>query len=179
MIVRSLQIGVIGGSLGSLTKDEGNCNRILDAAEQTGRLLASKNVILFTGGMDGVMEAVSRGAFKAGGITVGTPGRNRGMCNPYTSIEICLPIDVGDFLFVLWSVDSLIVFPGGAGTLAEIALAYRMKIPMVIYTGLGGEWDELVGQRLDHSAGKIAFSGSSSPAEIVEIALKLAKAYRQ
>lgn len=178
MNASSLQIGVIGGSSGSLPEDKDSRNKILSAAEHVGRSLALYGVVLLTGGTDGVMEAASKGAFEAGGITIGTPGRNRGKCNPFVSVEICTPIDVGDYLFILGSVDSLIVFPGGAGTLAEIALAYRMKIPMVIFTGLGGEWDKYVGHTLDSSLGKLRFRGHSSANEVVLLAIKLAKRNR-
>jgi hypothetical protein len=99
--------------------------------------------------------------------------------NSFISVEICLPIDIGDFLFVLWSVDSLVVFPGGAGTMAEIALAYRMKIPMVILTKLGGDWDAYVGRKLDNSPDKLCFYGTETSTKAVEIAYNLANKIRR
>ncbi|RMG50099.1 MAG: LOG family protein, partial [Acidobacteria bacterium] len=40
-------------------------------AEQLGRLLGRAGAIVCTGGYDGVMEAASRGARRAGGVVIG------------------------------------------------------------------------------------------------------------
>ena len=44
---------------------------LLTKAHEVGRLLAVRGAIVFTGGLGGVMEAASRGAYESGGITVG------------------------------------------------------------------------------------------------------------
>lgn len=43
----------------------------LVAAEAIGRRLAHENLVVVTGGLGGVMEAASRGAHLAGGVTLG------------------------------------------------------------------------------------------------------------
>ena len=40
-------------------------------AEEVGRELARRGAVLITGGREGVMEAASRGAAQAGGLTIG------------------------------------------------------------------------------------------------------------
>jgi hypothetical protein len=177
-VKRSIQIGILGPSLNNLPNNLMMKNKMLKAANLVGSLLAEKHIILFTGGADGVMEAASKGSFLAGGITVGTPGRKRASSNSYTKVEICTPIDVGDFLFSgINSCDSLIVFPGGAGTLAEVGLAYRYKIPMIIMIGYNKWYDNLVGKRLDRSKNKLRFFGSKNPKSAVEMAISRINKY--
>ena len=170
--MRTPQLGVLGPSASNLPRDSMLCAKLLDNAEEVGRRIAQAKAILITGGMDGAMEAACRGAKEAGGITVGTPGRERGMCNPHVIVEICTPIDVGDLLFAgSLSCDALIVFPGGAGTLAEVALTYRFRKPMIIMRGYSVWYDELVGKPLDQSSNKLPFLGADTPEEAVSKAL--------
>lgn len=166
------QIGVIGPSQGNLPKDLIIAQKMLTQAEEVGRLIAEANCILITGGQDGVMEAACKGAKAAGGITVGTPGRSRNQCNPYVDVEICTPIDVGDYLFAgVLSCDSLIVFPGGAGTIAELAIAYRYQKPMIIMKGYDDLWDKMVGRNMDRSR-KIRFEGADTAKDALNLALR-------
>jgi len=170
--MQTLQIGVLGPSESNLPTDLVLRTKLLQDAETVGRLIAQERAILITGGMDGAMEVSCKGAREAGGITIGTPGRDRGMCNPHVLIEICTPIDVGDFLFAgSLSCDALIVFPGGAGTLAEVALTYRFRKPMVIMRGFNEWYDKLVGKPLDQSSNKLAFLGADTPEEAVTKAI--------
>ena len=131
-----IQIGVIG-------PEEKNIpqvlkNKFLETAREIGKIIAEKDVILITGGCSGVAEACAKEVYEKGGITVGTPGRMRGASIPYTTVEICTPIDIGDYIFAgVLSCDAIIVFPGDAGTLAELAIAYRYKKPLIFIKGFG------------------------------------------
>ncbi len=108
--MKTRQLGVLGPSKSNLPTDRGLRAKLLENVEEVGRRIAQAGAILITGGMDGAMEAACKGAKEAGGITIGTPGRDRGMCNPYVMVEICTPIDVGDFLFAgILSCDALIL----------------------------------------------------------------------
>lgn len=127
---RKLQIGVIGGEEKNLSSSKKA--KILEIAKKLGEEIAKNNAILLTGGMSGVMKAASQGAYENGGITVGTPGRTRGTSNPWVIVEICTPIDIGDYLFAgIPSCDVIIVLPGGLGTLAEMLIASRYQKPLI------------------------------------------------
>jgi hypothetical protein len=170
-----LVIGVIGPALPEYQRNKKTSGRIEREAEEIGELLAKRGAIVMTGGMDGVMESVCKGARKVGGITIGTPGRARGVSNRFVDIEILTPIDVGDFLFTgSWTCGSIIAFPGGAGTMAELCLAYRLGKPIIIMKGMDPFYDSLVGKYFDN--GKVVrFMGAGSPKEAVDKALKAAR----
>ena len=170
---RKLQIGVIGPATSEYTKDIKLRKKICDIAEKTGELLAEKGAIVFTGGADGIMEIVSKGVKKKNGITVGTPGRVRKSSNKYIDIEILTPIDTGDFLFTgILSSDAIITIPGGAGTMAELCLAYRYKKPIIIIKGLNDYYDKLINNYLDESK-LILIEGAENAEDAVKKAIKL------
>jgi len=130
MFKRKIQIGVIGGEDKNLPPDKRE--KILKIARKIGQEIAKNKAILISGGMSGVMEAACQGAYEKGGITVGTPGRKRKTSNPWVMVEICTPIDIGDYIFAgILSCDAIIVLPGGTGTLAEIFIASRYKKPLI------------------------------------------------
>jgi len=168
-------IGVIGPARAEYPASAGLVARLERDAEAVGRLLAEAGAVVMTGGTDGVMEASSRGAKLAGGLTLGTPGRVAGSSNRFVDIEILTPVDVGDFLFAgCWTCNAFIVFPGGAGTLAELCLAYRLKKPVVIMQGYDQSYDRLVGGFLDNGK-SVKVLGASSPKEAVANALRAAQ----
>jgi len=171
---RKFQIGVMGPAVSEYPRDPKTKKMVCKFAERIGELLALRGVVVFTGGMDGVMELASKGAKNKNGITVGTPGRTRNMSNRYVDIEILTPIDVGDFIFAgILSCDAIITIPGGAGTLAEACLAYRNKKPNVVIEGINPDYDKLINNYLDESK-QIVTYGAKTPEEAVEKAIKLA-----
>jgi uncharacterized protein (TIGR00725 family) len=115
-----MYIGVIGQS---------QCNeQIASMAEEVGRLIAQGGAVLVCGGMGGVMEAASRGAREAGGLTVGIlPGLARSEANPYISVAIPTGLGAARNLLVVRSSDVLIAISGGYGTLTEIAFALHFN----------------------------------------------------
>ena len=63
--------------------------KALRMSEEVGRLIAERKGIVVTGGLSGVMEAVSRGAKSAGGLVVGMlPGFDKRDANEYVDIAI-------------------------------------------------------------------------------------------
>ena len=96
-------------------------------AFEAGRLLASRGVVVVTGGLGGVMAAACRGAASAGGVTVGLlPGLDRAAANEWVSVAI--PTGLGELRngLVVRAADALVAVGGGYGTLSEIALALKV-----------------------------------------------------
>ena len=105
---------------------------LLAQAREVGRLLAARGAIVLTGGLGGVMEAASRGAYEAGGTTVGLlPGADRADGNAYLSVG--LPTGLGEMrnALLVRSADAVIAVGCSWGTLSEVALAVRTGVPIV------------------------------------------------
>ena len=83
--MRPLLVTVIGKSARDL--NDPVAPRALAAAEEVGRLLAERGAVVVSGGLSGVMEAVSRGAKSANGLVVGIlPGFDKADANAYVDI---------------------------------------------------------------------------------------------
>lgn len=133
---------------------------LLKMAEEVGKLLAKEGVIVITGGLGGVMEAVSRGAYLEGGITVGIlPTAKKDDANPY--IKIPIPTGMGEMrnALIVRASDVLIAIGGEYGTLSEIALALK--------TG-----KKVIGLKTWDIKGVIK---ATSPEEAVKIAVRVNK----
>ena len=103
-----------------------------DAAEQVGAGLARAEAVVVCGGLGGVMAAACRGAYHAGGITVGIlPGTDRAAANEWARVAI--PTGMGEMrnALVVRAADAVIAVGGGYGTLSEVALALRTGVPVV------------------------------------------------
>jgi uncharacterized protein (TIGR00730 family) len=121
-------------------------------AEELGRALARAGHAVITGGGPGDMEAVSKGAFEAGGQTIGVcidlPHEERP--NPYLTRKISFRyFFVRKVMFVKYS-KAFVILPGGFGTLDELfealTLVQTRKVPPfpVILAGDDGFWDGLL-----------------------------------
>jgi hypothetical protein len=120
-------VSVIGAS---------NCSaRESKLAEEVGRELARRGAVVICGGLNGVMEAVCRGAKSEGGLTIGIlPSNNRLDANPYVDIPIITGLGYARNSIVARSGQAVIAVGGKYGTLSEIAYALQDKIPVI---GLG------------------------------------------
>ncbi len=117
-------IGVIGGRRTEQS--------LLKEAEEAGRLIAKNGATLVCGGLGGVMEAASRGAKAAGGLTVGIlPQNDATEANQYIDIPIATGIGIGRNVIIARTADALIAVGGEYGTLSEIAFALQMGKPVV------------------------------------------------
>lgn len=107
-------------------------------AHRVGGIVAKVGAVLVCGGLGGVMEAASRGAKEAGGLTIGIlPGKDKADANPH--IDIALPSSIGYArnAMVACSADIIVALPGSDGTSSEISYGIVYKRPII---DLGG-WD--------------------------------------
>jgi uncharacterized protein (TIGR00725 family) len=82
--------------------------------------------------MTGVMEHASRGAQSVGGLTIGLlPTDSVADANAYIDIAIATGLGHARNAILARTADGLIAIGGGLGTLSEIALALRNRVPTV------------------------------------------------
>ncbi|SRR6266498_1324917 len=157
-----------------------------NAARETASLLAREGFAVITGGGPGIMEAANRGAFEAGGLSVGCnielPFEQRS--NPYLTRSLKFKyFFVRKMMFVKYSL-GFIIFPGGFGTLDELFEALTLiqtgkisNFPVVLYGTR--YWKGLLDWTREFALqeGKISAQDldllhlTDSPAEIVQIVL--------
>lgn len=119
-----IKIGIIGA---------GECSaEVYKTAEKIGKMVALRGDVLICGGLGGIMEAASKGAKSAGGTTIGIlPGFNSEDANPFIDIPIVTGLSHARNFIIVRSSDVLISVAGGYGTLSEIAIALKLKKPVI------------------------------------------------
>jgi uncharacterized protein (TIGR00730 family) len=156
------------------------------AAQETAALLAKAGFAVITGGGPGIMESANRGAFEAGGLSIGCnielPFEQNS--NPYLTKGLKFKyFFVRKMMFVKYSL-GFIIFPGGFGTLDELFEALTLiqtkkirNFPVVLF---GSKfWEGLLTWIRDYAltTGKVTEQDlkllhvTDSPAEVVEIIL--------
>jgi uncharacterized protein (TIGR00730 family) len=154
------------------------------AAQETAALLAREGFAVITGGGPGIMQAANRGAFEAGGISVGCnielPFEQNS--NPYLTRSLTFRyFFVRKMMFVKYSL-GFIIFPGGFGTLDELFEALTLiqtrkirNFPVILF---GSKyWERLLGwiQDIALMEGKVSEQDlkllhvTDSPAEVVQV----------
>ena len=117
-------IGVIGGA--SAEKN------YLEIAEKVGELIAKSGNILINGGLSGVMEYASKGAFEAGGIVIGiVPGYDHKSSNRFTTIVLPTGIGFARNFLIIRACHSLIAIDGSNGTISEASFAISEGKPVI------------------------------------------------
>lgn len=104
----------------------------VELAEEVGRELARRNIMVVCGGLSGIMEAVCRGAKSEGGTTIGIlPGRAAAEANSYVDIPIVTSMGYSRNVIVVHTGEAVIAVGGAFGTLSEIGHALSDGIPVV------------------------------------------------
>jgi uncharacterized protein (TIGR00725 family) len=105
-------------------------------AYAVGKMVAELGCVLVCGGLKGAMEAASRGAKEAGGLTIGIlPGSEKADANPYVDIALPTTIGYSRNVIVAASADVVVALPGSYGTESEICYALVYGRPVI---DLGG-----------------------------------------
>lgn len=141
-----MNVAVIGYS-GDLcdTKISG----ISDICVKTGEAIAESGHVLWSGGRNGVMELVSKGAKNKNGKIFGIlpwePGNENSVPNDYLDFPIFTGLDFATRSFVLLkNVDIVISIGGGSGTAIEIFAAYSYGKKIVFFENTGGWTDNII-----------------------------------
>src|ERR671926_599973 len=157
------------------------------AAQETAALLSAQGFAVITGGGPGIMEAANRGAFEAGGLSIGCnielPFEQRP--NAYQTLSLTFKyFFVRKMMFVKYSL-AFVIFPGGFGTFDELFEALTLiqthkirNFPIVLFGSSYWkgmlDWFRAVvmpdGKLSEHDMDM--FHITDSPAEVVEIVVK-------
>ena len=130
----SLPIRIVAVAGGNLPTPQEAAN-----AREVGRLLAGAGMAVATGGRGGVMEEACRGAFEAGGLTVGIlPGGGPDETPPNRYVRVAIFTGLGDArnAVLVRTARALVAVGGSYGTLSEIGLALKAGRPVVLL----GSW---------------------------------------
>jgi uncharacterized protein (TIGR00725 family) len=140
---RKLQVVVIGDAQADKEK--------FDFCEKLGKYLGEKGYTVITGGGTGVMEAVSKGACSAGGITVGIlPSNDLQDANRWCNIVVPTGMGHARNSLTALSADIIISIGGKAGTLTELGFAWIYNKPIIAVTLFGGWSESLADQKIDN-----------------------------
>lgn len=105
---------------------------LLALAHAVGKGVAQAGAALICGGLGGVMEAASRGAREADGVTIGIlPSADAHTANPFILIPIATGLGEARNAVLINSADAVIAVGGGWGTLSEIAFARRAGLAVI------------------------------------------------
>ena len=142
---RQLHVSVFGSARTPVDSEYYN------AAVEVGKLLVKAGYGVITGGGPGIMEAASKGAFEAGGRSVGLnielPMEQNP--NPYQNESLAFRyFFVRKVCFLKYS-SAVVVFPGGFGTLDELSEVLTMvqtgKINMIPIIFVGRSfWEGMI-----------------------------------
>jgi len=150
--------------------DTGHC--AIDApekAEQLGREIARRGMVLVTGATVGIPYWAAKGAKEEGGIVIGlSPAASEAahkksykLPTDYHDLIIYTGFEYsGRNLLLTRSSDAVIVVCGRMGTLNEFTIAFEDGKPIGVLEGTGGTADELrdIVKRMHRGPGRIVYS---------------------
>ncbi|SRR5258708_34760066 len=149
----------------------------VEKAEEIGRLIAERGLILVTGATTGIPYWAAKGAKEAGGIVIGlSPAASKAahvksyrLPTEYHDLIIYTGFDYsGRNLLLTRAADAIITISGRVGTLNEFTIAFEDQKPQGILTGTGGMSDMLqeILTRAKRGMGKTIFE--SDPKTLVD-----------
>ncbi|HEY6002369.1 MAG TPA: TIGR00725 family protein [Anaeromyxobacter sp.] len=121
-------------------------------AERLGEALVDAGFRVLTGGLDGIMEAASRGASRSrahgpGSVIGLLPGHDPADANPWVDVPLATGLGHARNPIVAHA-SAVIAIGGGAGTLSELAFAWILR-RLVIAFRVPGWSGRLAGTRID------------------------------
>jgi len=166
-------------------------NPFYKLARQTAGLMAKGGYAVITGGGPGIMEAANRGAFEAGGKSVGLnislPQEQ--IANQYQNVSMNFHYFFARKVVFIKYATAIVCFPGGFGTMDEffesMTLMQTLKVERYPLILMGSEyWNGLLGWMKNEMLGRYGHISASDlklfhltdePAEVV----KIVQEYRQ
>ena len=147
MVTRKPVVSVFGSNI----IDDPN---VTELAEGLGKLIVDLGCRVCTGGLTGVMEAVSKGARTSsqwtGSEVIGIiPQDDPSHANEF--VDVVIPTGLGLYrnIMVARAGDACIAISGGTGTLSEMAFAWQLGKPLAAMSSTGGWAAKLAGESLD------------------------------
>ena len=147
MVTRKPVVSVFGSNI----IDDPN---VTELAEGLGKLIVDLGCRVCTGGLTGVMEAVSKGARTSsqwtGNEVIGIiPQDDPSHANEF--VDVVIPTGLGLYrnIMVARAGDACIAISGGTGTLSEMAFSWQLGKPLAAMSTTGGWAAKLAGESLD------------------------------
>ena len=101
---------------------------------EIGKLFAENNYLVYCGGGNGVMEAISKGVSIGSGTSVGIlKSDNISEGNKYLTIPVLTNMGITRNALLALNCDVAIAISGNYGTLSEIAYALQLEVPIIGY----------------------------------------------
>ncbi len=153
-------------------------------AREMGKALIENGYRLQNGGMDGVMEASSKGAHDAKEYEFGDtisilPGSDESEGNIYGDLKVATGMDHKRAELVV-DASAVIAIGGGSGTLEEIAVAWETYKLIIAFEGVSGWSGKVANTRIDdRKRYKDIPEDKVFGARTVDEALAVIKAYRE
>ena len=168
-IARRKVVAVIGAGAPLDAATEEKCLALGELAIDAGFRIA-------TGGLGGVMDAVSRGArraasYREGDIVGILPTYDRESASAAVDIVIPTGLGIARNIVLVSTADVIIAVGGGSGTLSEIAVAWQLGKPIVALTSIAGWSHDLADRAIDDRR-----TDRIAKAETPEQAIALARA---
>ena len=103
----------------------------LTTAEALGRAVAGIDLALLCGGLVGAMTAAAKGAYEAGGLTIGIlPDTDWRDANPYIRLSLATGVGLARNAIIAEAGFCIVAVGGGHGTLSEMAYGKQFGRPV-------------------------------------------------